>query len=133
MAEVKKGRVWVVFEGRTPGVYFSWQDCKVQVDGFKGNLHKSFDSIDQGEAEFTKYCVKKGRGEAYVRSHLPRRDGEGTSSQQPGDQPSDRLSKCITLHNTTTHVTCLVVFTLTGSFNCVRPDPFTFGRGHCFG
>ncbi|KAJ1441637.1 Ribosomal protein L9/RNase H1, N-terminal [Sesbania bispinosa] len=34
-------KFYVVFEGRSPGIYDSWIDCHVQVSGFKLNMHKS--------------------------------------------------------------------------------------------
>jgi viroplasmin and RNaseH domain-containing protein len=37
-------KVYVVFEGRTPGVYKTWIECKAQVSGYPGNIHKSFPS-----------------------------------------------------------------------------------------
>lgn len=31
-----------VKQGRTPGIYTSWEDCKAQVQGFSGAVYKSF-------------------------------------------------------------------------------------------
>lgn len=44
-----KQKFYVVWEGHTPGVYSSWEECKHQVDGFNGAKYKSFES--RGEAE----------------------------------------------------------------------------------
>jgi hypothetical protein len=38
-----------VAQGRTPGVYRSWDDAKRQVDAFKGAKHKSFSSFADAE------------------------------------------------------------------------------------
>lgn len=35
-------KYYVVKKGRNPGIYKSWQECKEQVDGFKGAIYKSF-------------------------------------------------------------------------------------------
>ncbi|GAB4045321.1 ribonuclease H1 domain-containing protein [Spirosoma litoris] len=43
MAE-KKPKFYVVWQGRKPGVYDSWDEAKVQTDGFPKPLFKSFDS-----------------------------------------------------------------------------------------
>ncbi|GAB3992216.1 ribonuclease H family protein [Spirosoma daeguense] len=43
MAE-KKPKYYVVWQGRKPGVYDSWDEAKVQTDGFAKPLFKSFDS-----------------------------------------------------------------------------------------
>ncbi|AUD07208.1 ribonuclease H1 domain-containing protein [Spirosoma pollinicola] len=43
MAE-KKPKFYVVWHGRKPGVYDSWDEAKAQTDGFPKPLFKSFDS-----------------------------------------------------------------------------------------
>lgn len=40
----KKPKFYVVWQGRKPGVYDSWDDAKAQTDGFAKPLFKSFDS-----------------------------------------------------------------------------------------
>ncbi|QJD81014.1 ribonuclease H1 domain-containing protein [Spirosoma rhododendri] len=40
----KKPKFYVVWKGRKPGVYESWDEAKAQTDGFDGPLFKSFDS-----------------------------------------------------------------------------------------
>ncbi|MCI9078964.1 MAG: reverse transcriptase-like protein [Lachnospiraceae bacterium] len=36
------GKYYVVRNGRKNGIYRSWEECKAQVDGFKGASYKSF-------------------------------------------------------------------------------------------
>lgn len=38
----EKRKFYVVWEGRAPGVYDSWDDCFEQVDGFPGAKYKSY-------------------------------------------------------------------------------------------
>ncbi len=38
------GKFYAVKNGRKPGIYESWDDCKAQVDGFSGAIYKSFKS-----------------------------------------------------------------------------------------
>ncbi|WP_080056118.1 ribonuclease H1 domain-containing protein [Spirosoma aerolatum] len=40
----KKPKYYVVWQGRKPGVYDSWEEAKAQTDGFAKPLFKSFDS-----------------------------------------------------------------------------------------
>ncbi len=40
----KKPKFYVVWQGRKPGVYDSWDDAKLQTDGFAKPLFKSFDT-----------------------------------------------------------------------------------------
>ena len=48
-------KFYAVKVGVRPGIYRSWDECKSQVRGFKGAVHKSFDS----EAEATAYIEGK--------------------------------------------------------------------------
>ena len=43
------GKYYAVRRGYRPGVYLSWTECKVQVDGFRGAEHKSFKSYEEVE------------------------------------------------------------------------------------
>ena len=42
-------KFYVVWEGRTPGVYDNWTEAKLQVMQFPGAKYKAFES--KGEAE----------------------------------------------------------------------------------
>lgn len=53
---MKKMKYYVVWEGHSPGVYDSWEECRLQVEGYKGAKYKAFGS--QVEA------VEAFRGEA---------------------------------------------------------------------
>ncbi|KAJ1396728.1 Ribosomal protein L9/RNase H1, N-terminal [Sesbania bispinosa] len=54
-------KFYVVFEGRSPGIYDLWIDYHAQVSGFKLNMHKSYETYAKAEAEYVSYCTKKGR------------------------------------------------------------------------
>lgn len=41
---MKKNKIFVVWEGKEPGIYRSWEACKRQVHGFEGALFKAFDT-----------------------------------------------------------------------------------------
>lgn len=43
-------KFYAVKQGRKPGVYTSWTDCKMQVDGFSGASYKSFPTKQEAEA-----------------------------------------------------------------------------------
>ena len=40
-----KNKFYVVWQGKKPGIYKSWNDCKKQVDGFTGALYKGFQRL----------------------------------------------------------------------------------------
>jgi ribonuclease HI len=48
----KKAKYYVVWRGRQPGVYLTWDDCQAQVHGFEGARFKSFDRLADAEAAF---------------------------------------------------------------------------------
>ena len=41
---MKKRKFYVVWSGVNPGVYDSWEECKLQVTGFENAIYKSFES-----------------------------------------------------------------------------------------
>ena len=49
-----KNKYYVVWKGRIPGIYSSWEACKKEVDGFAGALYKGFP--DKASAE-TAYAL----------------------------------------------------------------------------
>ena len=50
MAKAEK-KYYVVWSGRVPGVYETWDECKRQVIGQKGARYKSFKGISRAEAD----------------------------------------------------------------------------------
>ena len=40
-----KKKFYVVWKGLKPGIYQSWSDCQVQIEGFKGAQYKSYPNI----------------------------------------------------------------------------------------
>lgn len=47
-----KYKCYVVWVGRCPGVYYTWDDCYAQVNGFPGARYKGFVSIDEAKDAF---------------------------------------------------------------------------------
>ena len=43
---------YVVFRGRVPGVYDHWDECSKQVNGFRGNSYKSYNTRAAVEARW---------------------------------------------------------------------------------
>ncbi len=56
-----KKKYYAVKAGKTPGVYLTWEECKAQVDGYAGALHKSFSSMEEARR-----YVNGNAGEASV-------------------------------------------------------------------
>lgn len=49
-----KKKFYVVWQGREPGVYVSWDECKKQIDGFSAAKYKSFPSMEEAQQAFGK-------------------------------------------------------------------------------
>ena len=47
-----KEKYYVVWVGVTPGIYTSWTDCQLQVNGYKGARFKSFSSRSEAEVAY---------------------------------------------------------------------------------
>lgn len=58
-----KSKFYVVWHGVNPGIYTSWTDCKLQINGFKDAVYKSFDTREDAEKAYasspTLYIRKK--------------------------------------------------------------------------
>lgn len=45
-------KFYVVWEGKAPGIYDSWEECRLQVEGVEGARFKSFPTLDAATAAF---------------------------------------------------------------------------------
>ena len=52
-----RGR-YVVFEGRNPGIYETWDECKEQVLGFSNAVYKKFPTAQEAYARWTNHCAQ---------------------------------------------------------------------------
>lgn len=57
-----KPKFYVVWKGREPGVYTTWQECSAQVTGFNGAEYKSFENLELAEEAYqARYEDFKGK------------------------------------------------------------------------
>lgn len=47
-----KQKYYVVWEGKKPGVYSTWAECKAQTDQYAGAKYKSYESREAAEAAY---------------------------------------------------------------------------------
>ena len=58
----KKQKFYVVWKGKRPGIYESWNDCQAQIKGVKGVQYKSFSSFQEAKKAFNgNYDDYKGK------------------------------------------------------------------------
>lgn len=59
---MSKNKFYVVWKGKQPGVYSSWEECKSQIDGVKDAVYKSFlteeEAIEAFKSPSSNYIVK---------------------------------------------------------------------------
>ncbi len=59
----KKAAYYVVWSGKTPGIYDTWEDCEAQVKGVQGAKYKGFASRHEAEQAFASspenYIIRK--------------------------------------------------------------------------
>lgn len=48
-----KQKYYVVWDGVTPGIYTSWNDCQLQIKGYEGAKYKSFESKEEAEQAYS--------------------------------------------------------------------------------
>ncbi|MEY8020523.1 viroplasmin family protein [Muriicola sp. SD30] len=57
----KKSKFYVVWKGKVPGIYESWDACKKQISGTKGAQYMSFPTREQAEKAYnSSYAAYKG-------------------------------------------------------------------------
>ena len=49
---VKKKKYYVVWVGKTPGIYDDWKDCQAQISGFPNAKYKAFPDQEQAREAF---------------------------------------------------------------------------------
>lgn len=77
----QRRKFYVVWEGRAPGIYDSWEECLDQVQGYPGARYKSFASQDDATAAFR---GSREQQEAFLRSLSDHRHDPVDYSAIPG-------------------------------------------------
>ena len=79
-------KYYVVFKGRNPGVYDSWEEVKEQTDGFKDALFKGYSTSEDATRAYRNFTGSEDR-EELLRLLYP----EGKKEKKPGE-PKNYLS-----------------------------------------
>jgi ribonuclease HI len=53
---MSKNKFFVVWEGKEPGIYRSWEDCKRQIHGFEGAIYKGFGTEAEAREAMVSPC-----------------------------------------------------------------------------
>ena len=71
---MSKSKFYIVWSGKSPGVYASWKECEEQVKGVEGAKYKSFDTREEAEKAL------QGNYWQFVK---PKLDKQTTPTQHP--------------------------------------------------
>ncbi|KAI8531189.1 hypothetical protein RHMOL_Rhmol11G0117800 [Rhododendron molle] len=61
MSREGKQHYWVVFVGRRPGIYTSWETAGLQINGYPGNLFKRYTTYDEAEGALLQFHEERYR------------------------------------------------------------------------
>jgi len=53
---MSKNKFFVVWEGKEPGIYKSWEECKRQIHGFEGAIYKGFGTEAEAREAMVSTC-----------------------------------------------------------------------------
>lgn len=56
---MEKRKFYVVWEGRAPGIYESWEECKQQIENYNGAKYKSFTSQEAAIHAYRAACKEQ--------------------------------------------------------------------------
>ena len=79
-ANKKSAKYYVVWKGRTPGVYASWDACKREIAGIKGALYMAFPDRKDAEKAF-RFGVASGSATAFRSDLCKKSDVEALLDQ----------------------------------------------------
>lgn len=54
-------KYYAVAKGKTPGIYFTWEDCKAQAESFPGAVFKGFQTLAEAEEFINQAGVSIGK------------------------------------------------------------------------
>lgn len=77
-----KQKFYVVWRGRKPGVYDSWDDCKQQVEGFGEAAYKAYATLEDAEEAFW-----RGKEEAQPAQAVAGQDDKTSGTPLPAAAP----------------------------------------------
>ncbi|GAB6991688.1 ribonuclease H [Paenibacillus pini] len=82
-----KQKYYVVWEGRSPGIYTSWADCQAQVNGHTDAKYKSYESRAEAEAALEGGWKKFwGKGSASASSSSAKSMTSGSKAYKPSSK-----------------------------------------------
>ncbi|MDO4166897.1 MAG: ribonuclease H family protein [Eubacteriales bacterium] len=104
-------KYYAVKQGRTPGVYQTWAECKAQVDGYSGAVYKSFPTFPEALA-FVTGVAQSGAV-------------QGDGGTQENDRRAEPSRTVIAAESATRETDALIAY-VDGSYHSVTKE-FSYG------
>lgn len=80
-------KYYVVFKGYNPGVYDSWEETQLQIEGFPGAVFKCYTSAEEATDAFRKYSDVEDRNELFRLISVPSVKSEKSPASVTRDNP----------------------------------------------
>ena len=94
-----KEKYYAVWVGVTPGVYESWTECQLQVNGYKGARYKSFNTRSEAEAAYQSspddYTVAPGRKSPTAAASTEEQAGGRRASAPDAPLPNEVIENAL--------------------------------------
>lgn len=74
-------KTFVVYRGRQPGFYSTWEECQEQVEGFSGAYYRFFPTKEQAVIEWVRYWVRLRACRAQVHGEVRLVIGDGNGDR----------------------------------------------------
>lgn len=81
-------KYYVVWVGATPGIYSSWEECRAQVESWKGAVYKGFETMEEAERAFA------GRPDDFIEKKSPAKRTASKKSE-PRQLPAEVLRNAL--------------------------------------
>ncbi len=91
-------KYYAVAKGKTPGIYLTWDDCKVQVDGVPGAVFKGFATIQEAK-DFIESVTGKVVESSYQQIELAFDVGEERLSDMSEEPQQNVIEQAVSTEN----------------------------------
>ena len=116
MAEKK---YYAVKNGRVPGIYLTWDDCKKQIDKYSGAIYKSFKTKEEAE-QFI------GGSNEMLQTHQIEKRSLNHQENDLGKNPQKEMLQAKGVNNQTFREEETMIAYVDGSYN-IKTKEFSYG------
>ncbi|MFI3297431.1 MAG: ribonuclease H family protein [bacterium] len=87
----KKNKYYVIWRGRKTGIFESWEECKLEIDGFEGAQYKGYPTLEEAQLarsyNYWKAIGKSPQSNQSPQSNKSTTSNQSTSSNESNQQP----------------------------------------------